>query len=200
MATQVYGHYYRVVYNPHDNFNRVHSHVERQCKLSQEQCEGIQTFFTTLLRKDDANVGARATLVGKLTAQQPDKQEILQAIGTVAFRKDSPYQLFMYQYSQSILAMFKDAADRLAPQAQSAASEALQERQISVQDEAMLRCLAAFIEPMGKYYNAHTRSLVEALDTKNCAKIYEALQPNITAHTVTYTQGAWKGTLGRLAG
>ena len=200
MATQAYGHYYRVVYNPHQNFNRVHAYVESQCKLSTEQCAGIKTFFTTLLKKDGINVSARGNLVSKLSAEEPDKQQILAAIGTVAFRNESPYQMFMYQYSQAILKMFQNAADRLSPKAQSAASETLQKRELTVQDEAMLRCLVAFIEPMGEYYNTHTHELLEALDTKDTGRIYEVLQLNTAAHTVGYGQGAWKGTLGRLFG
>ncbi|MCB1072484.1 MAG: hypothetical protein KDK96_05195 [Chlamydiia bacterium] len=200
MATQAYGHYYRVVYNPHQNFNSVHTYVDSHCKLSPEQCEGIKTFFTTLLKKDGVNVGVRGDLVSKLITEHPNKQQILEAIGTVAFRSETPYQMYMYQYSQAILAMFQAAADRMSPKAQSAASESLQKRELTVQDETMLRCLAAFIEPMGEYYNAHTHELAQALDTKDTGIIYEALQHNMTAHTVGYGQGAWKGTLGRLFG
>ncbi|QVL58345.1 MAG: hypothetical protein KFB93_04485 [Simkaniaceae bacterium] len=200
MATQAYGHYYRVGYNPYENINRVHSFVESQCKLSAEQLTGINSFFTTLFRKDNVNVSVRADLTGKLTDKAPDKQQILEAIGVVAFRRATPYQMFMYQYSQAILAMFQTAAHHLRPEAQAAASEAMELRELTVHDETMLRCLAAFIEPMGEYYSAHTRELIEAMDAKSSSQTLAALEKNITVHTVGYGEGAWKGTLGRLFG
>ena len=200
MATQAYGHYYRVVFDPYQNINRVHTYIEGLCKLSSDQCAGIKTFFITLLKKDNVNVSVRADLVSKLINKVLDKDQILQAIETIAFRRETPYQMFMYQYSQAILAMFQTAAANLKPETQSGASNAMQLRKLTVHDETMLGCLAAFIEPMGEYYNDHTRKLLEAIEEKDPSRTLQALELNITAHTVGYGQGAWKGTFGRLFG